>query len=116
MGGRGAKSGLSRKSAWNTYSKGILDDVVTKDGIKVVIGIHSVDRLIEREIEAIDIKEALINPVSVTEVKYDELNRPSKKYIGEKATVAVNPETGKIVTVHGTHKKLLRKLEREKEK
>ena len=116
MGGRGSKSGLPRKSAWEEYNKGVLDKVVTADGIEVISSIHSVDRLIEREIKAVDIKDALVNPVSVTEVKYDDKNRPSKKYIGGKATVAVNPETRKIVTVHGTHRKLLRKLEREKKK
>ena len=56
----------------------------------------------------------LKNTLNVTVVKYDNQGRPSKKYIGEKATVAVNPDNGNIVTVHGTHTKLLNKLKGDK--
>jgi hypothetical protein len=45
-----------------------------------------------------------------TDVKYDSQGRPSIKYIGTNATVTVNPETGKIITVHGTHTKTVLKL------
>jgi hypothetical protein len=43
-------------------------------------------------------------------MKYDAQGRPSVKYIGNKATVVINPETGNIITVHGTHTKFVQKL------
>jgi hypothetical protein len=56
----------------------------------------------ERNISQSDINDALKNPLKVTEVKYDTQGRPSVKYIGNDATVIVNPETGNIITVHPT--------------
>ena len=35
------------------------------------------------------------------------MGRPSVKYIGNKATIVVNPETGKIITVYPTNHTIL---------
>jgi RHS repeat-associated protein len=70
---------------------------------------HAVQRTNERNISQSDINDALKNPLKVTEVQYRE-NGPSVKYIGNKATVVVNPETGNIITVIPTGTKVALKL------
>ena len=49
------------------------------------------------DLEQKDIKEILNNPLKITKIKYDSQGFPSIKYIGHKATVVINPETGKII-------------------
>lgn len=88
--------------------------IVSSDGISVKKTSHSITQAVKRNITNDQIADTLKNPLNITDVKYDSQGRPSKKYIGEKATVAVNPENGNIVTVHGTHTKLLNKLKGEK--
>jgi RHS repeat-associated protein len=88
-----------------------IDNNVTFFTGKSNISNHAQQRSAERNISQSDIDDALKNPLKVTEVKYDAQRRPGIKYIGKGATVAVNPITGKIITVHGTHTKLLHKLE-----
>jgi len=70
---------------------------------------HAQQRTVERNVSQSDINDALKNPLKVTDVKYD-VKGPSIKYIGNKVTVVVNPETGNIITVYGTHSKLALKL------
>ncbi len=55
-----------------------------------------------REEQAID---AVSRPVDIRDGGYDDLDRPSTKYIGSEATVVINPETGKVITVWKTEKK-----------
>ena len=40
------------------------------------------------------------NPLKVSGIKYDAQGRPSIKYIGKEATIIINPEKGKIITVY----------------
>jgi hypothetical protein len=54
--------------------------------------------------------DALKNPLLVKPVKVDSLGRPSQRYIGGKAEVAVNPETGRIVSVNPTSTKKAERL------
>lgn len=84
--------------------------ITSYDGITVKKTAHAIERASKRGVTENQIRNALKNPIQITEIKYDEQGRPSKKYIGEKATVVVNPDNGNITTVHGTHTKLLRKL------
>jgi hypothetical protein len=74
---------------------------------------HSLNQKINRQVKSADELDAVKNPLKKTEVKYDSQGRPSEKFIGEKATVAVNPETGKVVTVHPTGSKLAERLKRQ---
>ena len=74
---------------------------------------HSLNQKINRQVKSADELDAVRNPLKKTEVKYDSQGRPSEKFIGEKATVAVNPETGKVVTVHPTGSKLAERLKRQ---
>ena len=56
----------------------------------------------EKNVSQSDISNALKNPLQVTEIRYDSQGRPSVRYIGNNATVIVNPETGNIITVYPT--------------
>ena len=56
-----------------------------------------------------DVIDSVKNPLHISNVTYDEKNRPSQKYIGKKATTVVNPETGVITTVWKTGRKTIKK-------
>lgn len=71
---------------------------------------HAVQRIRERNVTMDAVRNAIEHPLKTSEVKYDELNRPSVTLTGEKATVSINPKTGTITTVHPTHTKTARKL------
>ncbi|WP_461415290.1 RHS repeat-associated core domain-containing protein [Gemmatimonas sp.] len=72
---------------------------------------HGVDQVINRGIKPEAIWDAFKNPLKVGPIKYDEYGRPSQRIVGRNATVAQNPETGKIVSVNPTGTKLRQKLE-----
>jgi hypothetical protein len=76
---------------------------------------HAVDQAISRGVKPAAILDALRNPLKVGPVKYDDLGRPSQRIIGRDATVAQNPESGRIVSVNPTSTKRRQKLERERE-
>ena len=63
---------------------------------------HAAERMAERGVTEEQMDDALAHPLHVSEVKVDEQGRRSQKYIGWDATVSVNPDTGKIVTVFPT--------------
>jgi hypothetical protein len=73
---------------------------------------HIVDRMAERDVTLEDIKDAIDNPLKIKGIKIDSLGRPSFPVIGEKATIYVNPNTGKITTTHKTGSKTLAKLKK----
>ena len=69
---------------------------------------HMFEMAKKRGVELNDAMDAIANPLHETPVKIED-GRPSKKLIGEKATVAVNPETNVIITTYGTGTKERRK-------
>jgi len=71
---------------------------------------HSLNQKINRQVKRADELDAIRNPLKTTDVKIDSQGRPSQRLIGEKATVAINPETNKIVSVNPTSSKLAEKL------
>lgn len=48
--------------------------------------------------------------MQVKNIKYDKFKRPSQRYIGEKAEVAINPEVNKIVSMNPTSTRKAKKL------
>ena len=68
------------------------------------------------KVSAGDIDDAIKNPLKTLPVKYDSSERPSYKVIGKTATVSINPDTGRLITVYPTHKNLAEKLIKEGEK
>ena len=75
--------------------------------------IDVVERATERGVSSEDIVRALTSPLKMGTIKTDEYGRRSRQYIGEHATVAVNPDTGATVSVWPTHSKIARKLLKE---
>ena len=73
---------------------------------------HSTHQKINRGVASKSINDALKNPLQKNPVKTDNLGRPSQRYIGEKAEVAVNPSTNKIVSVNPTSKRKAEKLKK----
>lgn len=73
---------------------------------------HEIDRAKERGVTKENIVDALTNPLFVRQIKYDNENRPSQRYIGRAAVANVNPEDGSLITVWKTSSQLRRKYER----
>lgn len=73
---------------------------------------HSIHQKINRGVASKSINDALKNPLQKNPVKTDNLGRPSQRYIGEKAEVAINPNTNKIVSVNPTSKQKAEKLKK----
>ena len=72
---------------------------------------HQQERVDERKLKADDIKDALMNPMHIDEVREDSRGT-SQRFIGEKVTVNVNTITGIIITSWKTGKSKLRKYKR----
>lgn len=106
---------------WQTTEENAKIEMRKAIGLKVnnttiqSISDHVIHRIDERSVLAESIIDAINEPLNISEVKYDELNRPSFQVIGKKATIAVNPNTGVITSTWPTHTKLARKLQRKKE-
>lgn len=72
---------------------------------------HTLQRMQERGITKNQIKNALEKPISKEPIRTDpQTGLQSQKIIGKDATVAINPSTGKIITVYKTGTKVLEKL------
>jgi len=71
---------------------------------------HIIERVIDRQVSAGGIDDAIKNPLKTLPVKYDSSGRPSYKVIGETVSVVINPDNGNLVTVHKTGSKLAEKL------
>lgn len=78
------------------------------------ISAHAFQRIQERNVTIEAVKDAIENPLDISQVKYDELSRPSIKITGSKATISINPDTGIITTAYPTHKKTANKLQKRK--
>lgn len=72
---------------------------------------HARDQMRNRRVTDAQVADALACPLHVSSVRIDDQGRPSQKYIGRKATVARNPETGTICTVYPTGANRRRKYE-----
>lgn len=72
--------------------------------------LHLQDRMIERSLDLDDIHNAIVAPLKIMPIKTDKNERQSQRFIGKKATVSVNPESGLIITAWGTGTKLVEKL------
>ena len=85
--GRGAANGLSVKS----------------------ITAHTIDRALQRGVPMEKIADALTNPVHIDKIKTDSRGRQSQRFIGQSATVNINPDTGAVVTVWRTGSREIKK-------
>jgi len=71
---------------------------------------HALNRAIERGVNPKSILDALKKPLKIGENIIDKLGRQSQRFIGKKAEVVVNPQTGKVISVNPTSTKKADKL------
>lgn len=99
----------------NKYNNSNIIGSVVND-IKITgIGEHIISRTYARGIKFEDIEKCLKNPMAYGKIKTDSKGRRSFAVIGEKVTVYVNPDTGKIATTHATSFKKVQKLKEKKD-
>ena len=80
--------------------------VETCNGIRITsVSAHSLERGDERGVTLAAVTDAVTKPLHVNAVRVDEKGQKSQRFIGEMATVNVNPDTGNIVTVWKTGQK-----------
>ncbi len=85
------------------------------NGVKITeIGEHIISRTYARGIIFEDIEDCLKNPLECGTIKTDSSGRRSFAVVGEKVTVYVNPDTGKIATTHPTSSNKAKKLKEKK--
>lgn len=77
---------------------------------------HSLNQKINRQVKSKDELDAIRNPLDVGPIKIDSKGRPSQRFVGEKAEVAINPETGKAVSINPTSSKKAARLKRRLER
>ena len=90
-----------------------LSKIKTPNGIKLKeMSDHALGRSqdLTRFVTSKDILNALSSPLDIGPVVIDEYGRLSRKFYGEYATVAVNPETGVIPTIWRTGSRTRKKL------
>ncbi len=113
------KEGLRRQQERENLANNVTSDIIdtkTSNGIQISnISAHSIERMAERKVTAYDIKQSLKSPLHIGEIVRDNFGRPSQKFIGENATVNVNPDTGNITTVWKTGKATRRKYTKREE-
>lgn len=93
------------------------DIIGTKvNGVEIKeIGEHIISRTYARGLKFEDVEDALKNPLDYGKMKEDKQGRKSFSAIGEKITVYINPENGKITTTHATSSKKAKKLKEKKD-
>lgn len=101
----------AQKAVWANKKLSSLSTALT--GIKTSTGIsvgtvspHLSARMISRGVVEKDISDALISPLKTGKIRTDK----SQQFKGEHATVVINTETGKLVTVWPTGTKTAKKL------
>lgn len=78
-------------------------EIVAVNGIKLEgFTEHGVQQAITREVKPSAILNALKNPLKIGNVIIDQFGRPSQRFVGQFAEVAINPQTGKIVSLNPT--------------
>lgn len=107
---RAAVAGFRRVKTAEELALSRLNRTTTVDGISISTTAHAIERLEERRLSVDDIIDALTKPLAVSKIKIDTQGRPSKQYIGERATAAVNPDNGNITSTWPTGSKRAAKL------
>lgn len=107
---------LSYKEWYNKYVLGaddLANNIITSKGVKINLSsFHARERMHQRNVSSGAVEDALKNPLFVRDTVYNSKGQPSDRYIGEQATVNINPETGTIITVWRTGSGARRKYEK----
>lgn len=112
----GMKWGVRRTKEELRYSKGSIYSITNKhlkNPIRASNGVlirhfsdHAASQASNRKVSAKSIVDAIQNPLYIKPVKLDSQNRPSQRFIGNNATVSINPVSGEISTVWETGQKM----------
>ena len=106
----------NRNSIYASVNRSI-PKIAYKNGILVrPFSQHAADQAQDREVSAKDIVDALKKPLYIEPVRIDDYGRKSRRFIGEKATVNVNPDNGNVTTVWPTGKRERKKYSGERER
>lgn len=70
---------------------------------------HAKDQQVARGVTDKQVADAYLKPLHVSATKYNDRGEPSRQYVGKDATIAVNPDTGKVVTVWPTNSRRRKK-------
>ncbi len=98
---------------FDAVDKTVIEGVTTSNNIRINrMSKHYAERMNERNVSMKDVKDALTSPLHIGEVVVDESGRKSQRFIGEKATVNVNPDDGTVVTVWKTGKNTAKKYKK----
>lgn len=108
---------LSYEEWYNKYVKNhetdALNGLVTSNGIPITsFSKHQQERADLRKVDIEGIKDALLNPLHIGDVREGE-NSKSQRFIGERATVNINPETGIVITSWRTGTRFVKKYKKE---
>ena len=91
------------------FSEKKLVGLVTKNNIEIKeVSNHFTEQLISRGISFEDVVNSIANPINIEKIRIDDMGI-SQRIIGIHATININPETGKLITVWKTGKRDLRK-------
>jgi RHS repeat-associated protein len=71
---------------------------------------HAFGRMVDRGVTKAMADDAIKNYLKKYDVTYDLYGRAAQKYVGRQATVIMNPETGRRITVYRTHARIVRQL------
>ena len=89
--------------------------IATSNGLLVKgISDHAQDQMTLRHVSSMAVVDALKNPLKINPVKIDKEGRPSQRFIGQNATVNVNPKTGIIPSLWETGRHTVKKINKEK--
>ncbi len=101
---------LAGKTAYATKTWRQMQSLVgltASNGLQVTyVSDHFVGQSIARKVSQKDIADALTNTLDYGKIKMDSKGQRSQKLIGANATVYINPDTGKLITVVPTSTKL----------
>lgn len=110
--------GIIQCTGYDDFKEKYLDILTQSDIIKTTaangiavesIAVHTLERAEERGITSAAIKDALEQPLHIGDTVVDDCGRKSQRFVGNIATVNVNPVSGKITTVWRTGKATKRK-------
>ena len=85
----------------------------TADGLQTKATVHLLERAEKRGVDSKAITDAISAPLHVKPIRTDENGRRSQQYVGADVTVAINPDTGNVVSAWKTGQKTRKKYGKE---
>ncbi len=116
VGTKGTNAALKGASTALKTTKVATKSVSAANGVKVTgFTKHGLNQKMNRGVKSSSVLDAVKNPLKTGDVKIDGAGRPSQRFTGAKAEVAVNPQTGKVVSTNPTSTKKAARLKRQQE-